>query len=136
MIGPDVPAGDAERAAQNNGRPWEPDLHRTLLASGASCGRGRSTCAILGGMTTVGLRELRQDASDLVRRVEDGEEIEITVAGRLAARLVPAAPRRWQRWVDIADLFAGRPDPDWDRDRDLIDQSVANPWEHDDEGNS
>ena len=95
-----------------------------------------STCAIIGGMTTVGLRELRQNASDLVRRVEDGEEIEITVAGRLAARLVPAAPRRWQRWVDIADLFAGRPDPDWDRDRDLIDQSVANPWEHDDEGNS
>ena len=90
----------------------------------------------MGGMITVGLRELRQDASDLVRRVEDGEEIEITVAGRLAARLVPAAPRRWQRWVDIAGLFAGQPDPDWDRDRDLIDQSVANPWERDDEGNS
>ena len=80
-------------------------------------------------MTTVGLRELRQDASDLVRRVEGGEEIEITVAGRPAARLVPASPRRWQRWVDIADLFGGPPDPDWPRERDLIDQSVANPWE-------
>ncbi|MGD9703554.1 MAG: type II toxin-antitoxin system Phd/YefM family antitoxin, partial [Acidimicrobiia bacterium] len=33
-------------------------------------------------MTSVGLRELRQDASELVRRVENGEEIEITVAGR------------------------------------------------------
>jgi len=88
------------------------------------------------GMTTVGLRELRQDASDLVRRVENGEEIEITVAGRLAARLVPAAPRRWQRWIDVADLFAGRPDPDWERDRALIDQSVTNPWERHDEGNS
>jgi len=81
-------------------------------------------------MVTVGLRELRQSASDLVRRVEGGEEIEITVAGRPAARLVPASPRRWQRWVDIADLFAGQPDPDWSRERDLIDQSVANPWEH------
>jgi hypothetical protein len=50
--------------------------------------------------------------------------------------MVPAAPRRWQKWVDIADLFVGRPDPDWNRDRDLIDQSVANPWERDDEGNS
>jgi prevent-host-death family protein len=85
-------------------------------------------------MTTVGLRELRQDASELVRRVESGEEIQITVAGRLAARLVPVAPRRWQRWDDIADMFAGRPDPDWERDRDLIDQCVANPWEPDDEG--
>jgi len=87
-------------------------------------------------MTTVGLRELRQDASDLVRRVEDGEEIDITVAGRLAARLVPATPGRWQRWSDIAHLFAGRPDPDWERDRALVDQPVTNPCERDGEGNS
>ncbi len=80
-------------------------------------------------MTTVGLRELRQDASDLVRRVESGEEFEITVAGRLAARLVPVRPRRWQRWVEIADLFSGRPDHAWDSDRDLIGQTVTNPWE-------
>lgn len=80
-------------------------------------------------MSTVGLRELRQDASELVRRVERGEEIEITVAGRLAARLVPAAPRRWQRWDDIAELFKGRDDPDWVRDRELIDQLPDNPWE-------
>ncbi len=82
-------------------------------------------------MTSVGLRELRQDASDLVRRVENGEEIQITVAGRLAARLVPVAPRQWQRWNDVADLFVGRPDPDWERDRDLIDQSIVSPWERD-----
>ncbi len=87
-------------------------------------------------MTIVGLRELRQDASELVRRVEGGEEIDITVAGRLAARLVPAAPRRWQRWNDLADLFSGRADPDWVRDRDVIDQSVANPWERAGEGDS
>jgi prevent-host-death family protein len=76
-------------------------------------------------MATVGLRELRQDASELVRRVQGGEEIDVTVSGRLAARLVPAAPKRWQSWYDIADVFAGRPDPEWERDRDLIDQSVA-----------
>lgn len=76
----------------------------------------------------VGLRELRQDASEIVRRVEAGEQFDITVSGRLAARLVPAGPKRWQRWADIADAFTGRPDPDWDRDRDLIDQSVADPW--------
>ena len=80
-------------------------------------------------MTAIGLRELRQDASEIVRRVEGGEEIEITVAGRLAARMVPAAPRRWQRWTAIADLFPGRPDPDWEADRDLVDQSLSNPWE-------
>jgi prevent-host-death family protein len=76
-------------------------------------------------MATVGLRELRQDASELVRRVQSGEEIDVTVSGRLAARLVPAAPKRWQSWNDIAHVFVGRPDPEWERDRDLIDQSVA-----------
>ncbi|MCP2255258.1 prevent-host-death family protein [Prauserella aidingensis] len=40
---------------------------------------------------TVGLRELRQDASELVRRVEAGAEVTITVAGRPSARLVPVA---------------------------------------------
>ena len=79
-------------------------------------------------MATVGLRELRQDASELVRRVQSGEEIDVTVSGRLAARLVPAAPKRWQSWNDIADVLAGRPDPEWERDRDLIDQSIADPW--------
>jgi prevent-host-death family protein len=87
-------------------------------------------------MITIGLRELRQDASELVRRVENGEEIQITVAGRLAARLVPTAPRRWRRWVDVAALFAGPPDPQWERDRDLVDQSVGNPWERRLEGHS
>lgn len=74
-------------------------------------------------------RPLRQDASDLVRQVENGEEIEITVSGRPAARMVSAAPKRWQRWDDLADLFTGRADSDWQRDVDLVDQSVANPWE-------
>jgi prevent-host-death family protein len=77
---------------------------------------------------TVGLRELRQNASDLVRRVGAGEEITITVSGRPSARLVPARPTQWRAWADIADLFRGPADPDWERDRDLVDHDVADPW--------
>ncbi len=80
-------------------------------------------------METVGLRELRQNASDIVRRVESGEEIDVTVSGRLAARIVPAMPRRWRRWDDIADLFDGMSDPDWERDGDLVDRSATSRWE-------
>ena len=79
-------------------------------------------------MATVGLRELRQDASGLVRRVENGEEITITVSGRPSARLVAAHPRRWCTWEDAAELFDGRGDPDWESDRDLIDDSIVDPW--------
>jgi len=32
-------------------------------------------------MESIGLRELRQSASDYVKRAEDGEELLITVAG-------------------------------------------------------
>jgi prevent-host-death family protein len=77
---------------------------------------------------TVGLRELRQDASDLVRRVEAGEEITITVSGRPTARLVPARPVAWRAWADIADLFRGPADSDWEQDRDLLDAGVRDPW--------
>ena len=44
-------------------------------------------------MLTVGVRELKQDTSKILRRVrEKGETIEITYHGEIIARLVPAAP--------------------------------------------
>jgi len=79
-------------------------------------------------METVGLRELRQNASELVRRVEEGEEITITVAGRPGARLVPAASRAWRRWADVSELFAGPADPAWNADREAIAQEIRDPW--------
>lgn len=40
-------------------------------------------------MTTVGVRELRQRASELLRLVEQGETVEITDRGRPVAMLAP-----------------------------------------------
>ena len=79
-------------------------------------------------MEVVGLRELRQNASDLVRRVEEGEEITITVAGRPGARLVPASPRAWRRWSDVAELFSGPADTAWDADCDMVAHEIRDPW--------
>jgi len=87
-----------------------------------------STCAILNAVDIVGLRELRQEASELVRRVEAGEEITITVAGRPSARLVAAAPRRWRSWDEVHDLFDGPADPAWEQDRERVDQVIRDPW--------
>ena len=80
------------------------------------------------GVESVGLRELRQNASELVRRVENGERIEVTVAGRPSAVLVPAESRRWRSWADVAEVFEGPADPDWESDRDQIDQELRDPW--------
>ena len=79
-------------------------------------------------MTTIGLRELRQQASEIVRRVEAGEAVTITVSGRPSARLVPVAPRAWRRWDDVVELFSGRPDAAWADDREAIDGGVTDPW--------
>lgn len=40
----------------------------------------------------VGVRELRDNLSRYVEHVADGNEVEITVRGKVVARLVPAAP--------------------------------------------
>lgn len=79
-------------------------------------------------MDTVGLRELRQNASELVRRVEAGEEITITVAGRPSARLVSAGAQRWRSFAQITNLFEGPEDTAWEADRQRVDQVLRDPW--------
>jgi prevent-host-death family protein len=80
-------------------------------------------------METVGLRELRQNASEYVRRAEAGERLLVSVSGRPVAALVPATGRAWRRWDEVAELFAGPADPDWETDREVVDQSIRDPWD-------
>ena len=80
-------------------------------------------------MGEAGLREMRQNASELVRRAEAGEQVTITVAGRPAAVLGPVSSRSWRLWDDVADVFTGPADPAWDADRDLVDDAVTDPWD-------
>ena len=79
-------------------------------------------------VTTAGLRELRQNASDLVRLAEAGEVVTVTVNGREVAELGPVRRDRWRTWSDVAELFAGEDDPDWRADRDRVDQDVRDPF--------
>lgn len=57
-------------------------------------------------MATTGLRELRQQASDLVRQAEAGDTITVTVSGREVALLGPVRRNTWRRTVDLAEIFA------------------------------
>lgn len=43
-------------------------------------------------MGTVGIRELKQNAGAVIRRVEGGEVVEVTDRGRPVARIVPLRP--------------------------------------------
>ncbi|HEU4849406.1 MAG TPA: type II toxin-antitoxin system prevent-host-death family antitoxin [Terrimesophilobacter sp.] len=80
------------------------------------------------------MREIRQRASELIRRAEAGEEIVVAVSGRPAARLVPIeAPRRtWRDLADITRIWDTPTDPAWDSERrtdQTVDQAVTDPWE-------
>lgn len=79
-------------------------------------------------MAEVGLREMRQDASELVRRVEAGERITVTVSGRPAAQLVPVDSRQWRSWNEVVDVFDGPTDATWAGDRDRLDDEPRDPW--------
>jgi prevent-host-death family protein len=81
-------------------------------------------------MDEVGLREMRQNASELVRRAQAGEQLTITVSGRAAAVLGPVNPRAWRRWSELATLFDGSTDPDWPADHGHLDDTPRDPWAH------
>lgn len=56
-------------------------------------------CATLLHMIKVGVRELRQNASVYLARVQQGEVVEVSVRGRTVARLVPALDSEWEQLV-------------------------------------
>ena len=77
----------------------------------------------------IGLRELRQQASELVRRVERGESITVTVSGRPAARLVPVVQGAWVDARELSALYAGGlTDPRWVDDRERLDTGLRDPF--------
>lgn len=51
-----------------------------------------ATCGYIGGMTSLGIRELRDNLSRYVRRIEAGERIAVTAHGRVVAEIGPPAP--------------------------------------------
>jgi prevent-host-death family protein len=63
-------------------------------------------------MVTVGIRELKQQASELVRIVrETGSEVQITYHGKVVALIVPVEPaeqpeQETRAWLDIDHLAA------------------------------
>ena len=68
-------------------------------------------------METIGIRELKIQASEILRRVrEDGAAYEITYHGRAVARLVPVSqPARtesletfWRRWDKLSERISAR----------------------------
>ncbi|MBX3142495.1 MAG: type II toxin-antitoxin system prevent-host-death family antitoxin [Trueperaceae bacterium] len=50
-------------------------------------------------MAKIGVRELRQNASVYLARVQEGEVIEVTSRGRTVARIVPPTESLWDKMM-------------------------------------
>lgn len=77
----------------------------------------------------IGLAELRQHASDVVRRVEGGQEFVVTVSGRPAARLVGLGRKTWVDGHELTRIL--RDLPEWgprEPVADYLEDEVRDPW--------
>lgn len=76
---------------------------------------------------TVAQRELRAHIGAILREVEAGNTVRVTVSGRPVARIVPIEERRpWATREEIAAFAATRkPDPTFRKEiRAILDQTV------------
>ncbi|MBO0841736.1 MAG: type II toxin-antitoxin system Phd/YefM family antitoxin [Nocardioides sp.] len=69
-------------------------------------------------MRTIGITELNQQTSRVLREVQAGERIDVTMHGRVVARLVPATPEA--TWLEQKKA-EGRIQPPTGPDADLPD---------------
>ncbi len=80
-------------------------------------------------MSTVGVRELRQNASEILRKVEAGEAATVTVAGRAVAQIVPIRAQQWTTWERIRNVFDSPTDHTWDDERRAFGApGLEDPW--------
>jgi prevent-host-death family protein len=56
-------------------------------------------------MQRIGVRDLRQQASRYLKRVQAGEAFEVTDNGRPVARLVPIPTDPWQALIDSGQVI-------------------------------
>jgi prevent-host-death family protein len=82
-------------------------------------------------MRTVGVRELKQNASQVLAKVEDGESFLVTVQGREVARLIPATRATWVPAEEMMAVYDVPVDPDFweDINRARHSSIQTDPWD-------
>jgi prevent-host-death family protein len=79
-------------------------------------------------VTTIPQKELRNQVSDVLRRVEAGETLTVTVAGREVAELSPVRRHRWVSGPALDRVWRGPAPRDLERDIAVLDASVIDPY--------
>ncbi len=80
-------------------------------------------------MDSIPQKELRNQVGEVLRRIEAGETLLVTVAGRPVAQLSPAAKRRWVRGDTLAAVWRGPAPRGLDDDLERLGAGLADPFD-------
>lgn len=80
-------------------------------------------------MDSIPQKELRNQVGEVLRRVEAGESLTVTVAGRPVAELSPAARRRWVTGDALARVWRGPAPHALSDDLTLLGAGLADPFD-------
>lgn len=79
-------------------------------------------------MPTIPQKELRNQVGEVLRRVEAGETLTVTVAGREVAELSPVRKHRWVSGSALDRVWRGPTPQDLERDIATMDVSLVDPY--------
>lgn len=79
-------------------------------------------------MPTIPQKELRNNIGEVLRRAEAGEEFTITVSGRPAAHLGPAAPQPWVTGPRLRAIWATPAPETLARDLERLPGGLVDPF--------
>lgn len=81
------------------------------------------------GMEIIPQKMLRNQVGEVLRRVEAGETLVVSVAGRPVAELSPVARRRWVGGATLAQVWQGPAPQTLEADLRDLDATIADPFE-------
>lgn len=79
-------------------------------------------------MTVIPQKELRNQISDVLRRVEAGETMIVTVSGRQVAELSPAHRRRWVSGDALSNVWRGPTPRDLEQALEGLPAALVDPF--------
>lgn len=80
-------------------------------------------------MEAIPQKELRNHVGQVLRRVEAGETVLVTVSGRPVAELSPAARRRWITGEALASVWRGPAPRGLDEDLARLSAALMDPFD-------
>lgn len=79
-------------------------------------------------MVTIPQKELRNQVGEVLRRVEAGERLTVTVSGRPVAELSPVHRHQWVSGTALTHMWRGPAPRNLEKDLERLDAGLTDPF--------